>query len=149
MSHSLTSTLRVTAHEPEIARVAVRKEQFLVGRPLEIDAASSRISPLEYALGALAGEVVNGLRQFAWRRRVDVEHVEALVTGELEHGLAYLEVVGEGGPPRLARVQLKVFVASNDEAGVRRLWTDLLDRLPLVGTLRSAMPVELDLVMTA
>jgi hypothetical protein len=148
MSDAFVSTLRVTAHEPDEARVSVRKAQFVVGRPLELDAASGRIGALEYALGALAGEVVNGLRHFAWRRRVDVEQVEALVTGELAHGLAYLDVVGEDDPPRLARVHLKVFVASADEPGVRALWTHLIARLPLLGTLRAAVPIQLDLIVT-
>lgn len=144
----MTVTLRVTAHEPERARVSVRKEQFIVGRPLELDAASPRIGAVEYAIGALAGEVVNGVRQFAWRRRVDLEHVEALVTADLAHELAYLEVVGEEGAPRIDRVHLKVFIASADEPGIRRLWTDLLDRLPLLGTLRVAVPIDLDLIVT-
>jgi hypothetical protein len=147
-TEGLVTTLRVTAHDPDVARVSVRKEQFLVGRPLELDAASPRIGALEYALGALAGELVNGIRQFAWRRRLDVEHVEALITGELEHGLAYLEVVGEEGSPRLARVHLKVFVASADEPGLRRLWTEMTERLPLLGTFRAAMPIQLDLIVT-
>ena len=142
-------SLRVTAHNPDVARVSVRKEQFLVGRPLEFDAASPRIGALEYALGALAGELVNGLRQFAWRRRIELDRVEALVTGELEHGLAYLEVIGEKGAPRLARVHLKVFVESADEPGVRRLWTDVLERLPLLVTLQSAVPIHLALVVTS
>ncbi len=131
-----------------MARVSVRNEQFLVGRPLELDPASRRIAALELAVGALAGEVINGLREFAWRRRVDVEHVEALVTAELENGLAYLEVVGEEGSPRIARVHIKVFVASADEPAIRQLWNDVLERLPLLGTLRSAIPMHLELIVT-
>ena len=142
-------TLRVTAHESEIARASVRNQQFAIGRPLELDGASPRISALEYALGALAGEVVNGIRQFAWRRRVDVEHAEALVTADLADALAYLEVVGEEGSPRLARVRVKVFVASGDQTAVRTLWDDLLDRLPLLGTFRAAVPVDLELTVTS
>src|SRR5262249_35844776 len=102
----------------------------------------------EYALGALAGEVVNGLRVFAERHRVEVDRVEAVVTGELEHGLAYLEVVGEAGQPRIARVRLKVFVRTGDEAGVRRLWSELAERLPLYCTMRAAFPIDLELAIT-
>jgi hypothetical protein len=148
MTNDLTCTLRVTAGDPDVARVAVRNEQFLVGRPLELDSASRRIAALEYALGALAGEVLNGLRHFAWRRCVDLEHAEALVTGDVENGLVYLEVVGERGRPRLSAVRIKVFVASSDEPAVRRLWSDVLERLPLLGTLRSAIPVHLELIVT-
>jgi hypothetical protein len=138
----------VTAGDRDVARALVRNQQFLVGRPLELDAGAPRIAAMEYALGALAGEVINGLRYFAWRRRLDIEHAEALITGELEHGLAYLEVVGEEGPPRLSRVHLKVFIACADEPALRRLWTEVEDRLPLLGTLRSAIPVHLELNVT-
>jgi hypothetical protein len=141
-------TLRVTAAGPDVARVAVRRQQFTVGRPIEFDESSPRIAALEYALGALAGEVVNGLRVFASRRRIEVDRIEAVVTGELERGLAYLEVVGEGVQPRIARVHLQVFAASPDEPGLRRLWGELPDRLPLVCTMRSAFPIDLTLTMT-
>src|SRR6185436_3202717 len=99
-------------------------------------------------LGALAGEVVSGLRDFAWRRRVDVDQIEAIVSGELEDALAYLEVVGESGRPRIARIHLKVFVSSPDEHAVRRLWEEMLDRLPLVCTMREAVRLELELTCT-
>lgn len=148
MNHEIVCALRVTAHEPDVARVSVRKEQFRVGRPLEFDPASPRISALEYALGALASEVVNGIRHFAWRRRLEVDEVEALITGELVHGLSYLEVLGEHGEPRIAGINLKVFVACADEAGVRRLWEDIVNRLPLLATLRLAVPIRLNVIVT-
>jgi len=138
----------VTATDRDVARVSVRRHQFSVGRPIEFDEASPRIAALEYALGALAGEVVSGLRDFTWRRRVDIDQIEAIVTGELEGALAYLEVVGEVGRPRIVRVHLKVFVASPDEQAVRRIWEEMLDRLPLVCTLREVVRLELELMCT-
>ena len=96
---SITSSLRVTAHGPAVARVSVGRRWFSVGRPVEFDDASPHLAALEYALGAVGGEVVNGLREFAHRRRLPIDAVEALVTGELQNGLAYLEVIGESGPP--------------------------------------------------
>ena len=141
-------TLRVTTSGSDEAHVSIRRRQFAIGRPIELDEASPRISALEYALGALAGEVVNGLREFAWRHRIDIDHTEAVVTGSVEHGLTYLEVVGEEGRPKIARVQIKIFVATADEVGVRRLWSTLLERLPLVCTMRLAFPIDLELMMT-
>lgn len=148
MIHGMTCTLRVTAPEPETARVSVRRQQFIVGRPLELDEATPRVAALEYALGALGAEIVNGLRVFADRRRVEVDHVEAVVTATLVNELAYFEVVGESGPPRIARLHLKVFVASPDASGIRQLWPTLLERLPLLDTLRLAVPTDLDLTFT-
>lgn len=148
MENGITCTLRVTAPERDVARVTTRRHQFAVGRPLELDEASPRIAALEYALGAVAAEAVNGLRVFAARRRLELDAVEALITGELTHGLAYLEVVGEPAPPTIARIRLQVFVASAEEAAVRALWKQLLDRLPLACTLRLAVPIESELIIT-
>jgi hypothetical protein len=145
---AITCTLRVTAADREIARVTSRQQQFAVGRPMELDEMAPRVSALEYALGAIAAEVVNGLRVFAARRRVELDAVEALITGELRNGLAWLEVIGEPTPPTIARIRLQVFVAAPDEAAVRGLWRDLLDRLPLACTLRLAVPIEIDVTIT-
>src|SRR3954452_25575415 len=109
---AITISLRVTAPGPAFARVSAGRRHFSIGRPVEFDDASSHVSAIEYALGAVGGEVVNGLREFPRRRRVPIDAVEALVTGELHHGLTYLEVVGEASPPRLARVAVKVFASA-------------------------------------
>jgi hypothetical protein len=144
----VTITLRITAPERDIARVSVRRHQFSVGRPLELDEASPRVAALEYALGAVGGEVVNGLRTFAWRRRVAIDAVEAVVTCELEHELSYLEVIGEQSQPRIASIHVKVFAGSADQPAIRRLFDDMLDKLPLVCTLRAAVSVTIQLVAT-
>lgn len=145
----ITVSLRVTAPDPGAARVSIGRRQFSIGRPLEFDEASPRVSAIEYALGAVGGEVVNGLRAFADRRRLPIDAVEAVVTGELENGLAYLEVVGEQGPPRITRIHVKVFVASGDAAAARALFEHMLDRLPLVCTLRAAVALTIDLNLTS
>ena len=145
---AITVSLRVTAPGPAAARVSVGRRHFSIGRPIEFDEASPHVAALEYALGAVGGEVVNGLREFARRRRVIIDAVEALVAGELEGGLTYLEVVGERERPRLRRIAIRVFVASADEAATRALFDETLDRLPLLSTLRQATDVEVELVHT-
>src|SRR3954462_4115145 len=102
-------SLRGTAPGPPAARVSAGRRHFSIGRPVEFDEASPHVAALEYALGAVGGEVVNGLREFARGRRLPIDAVEALVTGELQDGLAYLEVIGETGRPRLRRISIKVF----------------------------------------
>ena len=67
---TITISLRVTAPGPADARVSVGRRQFSIGRPVEFDDASPHVAALEYALGAVGGEVVNGLREFARRRRL-------------------------------------------------------------------------------
>jgi hypothetical protein len=142
-------SLRVTAPDRGVARVSVGRRQFSIGRPLEFDEGSPHVAAIEYALGAVGGEVVNGLRAFADRRRLSIDAVEAVVSGLLENGLTYLEVIGEEGRPRIARIHVKVFAAVRDAVATRALFDEMLDRLPLVCTLRAALPLEIELVLTS
>jgi hypothetical protein len=144
-----TIMLRVTAPDRETARVSSRRNQFPVGRPLEFDGTSPRLSAVEYALGALGGEMVNGLREFARRRRIEIDAIEATVAAELENELTYLEVIGETGEPRIASVSFKVFVASPDGERIRALFDHMLDRLPLFCTLRATVRLNTELILTS
>lgn len=145
---AITISLRVTAPGPA-ARVSANRRQFSIGRPVEFDDASPHVAAIEYALGAVGGEIVNGLREFARRRRLTIDAVEALVSGELKHGLVYLEVIGETGRPRIRRIAVKVFVASPDHGATRALFDDMIERLPLVSTLREAVDLDIELVQTS
>jgi hypothetical protein len=147
--NAITISLRVTAPDDDVARVSAGRRQFSIGRPVEFDDASPRVAAIEYALGAVGGEIVNGLRVFAGRRRLAIDAIEAVVTGELENGLTYLEVIGEQGQPKIARIHVKVFVASGDAAATGALLDHLLDRLPLVCTLRAALDLSVALIHTS
>jgi hypothetical protein len=142
-------TLRITTTDQNTARVSVRQQQFVVGRPLEFDRLAPRIASVEYALGALGAEAATGLRLFAHRRRVVLDDVEALVTGELENDVAFLEVVGGPEQTRIARAQIKLFAAAPDHEAVRRLWSEAERRLPLLCTFRSAAHVDIELILTS
>src|SRR3954471_23615772 len=146
---AITMSLRVTATARASARVSVGRRQFPIGRPVEFDEASPHVSALEYALGAVGGEMVNGLREFARRRRIAIDAIEALVTGDVEHALTYLEVVGETEPPKIARIAVKLFVSAVDETAIRALFAELIDRLPLTCTLRAAVEMTTDLILTS
>jgi hypothetical protein len=145
---TIAFSLRVTAPGPDVARVSIGRRQFSIGRPLEFDEASPHVAAIEYALGAVGGEIVNGLRAFADRRRLSIDAVEAVVSAALESGLTYLEVIGEQGHPKIARIHVKVFVSARDAVGTRTLFDHMLDRLPLVCTLRAALALTTELILT-
>jgi len=145
--NAITLSLRITASD-SAARATAGRRQFPIGRPIEFDEASPHVSAIEYALGAVGGELVNGLREFARRRRMVIDDIEAIVTGELTNGLAYLEVIGEGGEPSLSRIAVKLF-ASTPDANVRAVFDEMVKRLPLVNTLRKTVDLHIDLVLTA
>ena len=146
---TIAFSLRVTAPSPDLARVSIGRRQFSIGRPLEFDEASPHVSAIEYALGAVGGEIVNGLRAFADRRRLRIDAVEAVVSATLESGLTYLEVIGEQGQPKIARIHVKVFVSALDVAATHTVFEDMLGRLPLVCTLRAALVLTTELVLTS
>ena len=146
--NAITVSLRVTATARAAARVSAGRRHFSIGRPIEFDEASAHVSALEFALGAVGGEIVNGLREFARRRRIEIDAIEALVSGDVEHALTYLEVVGETRPPRLVRIAVKVFVSATDEAAIRVLFCELIERLPLTCTLRATVDMTIDLIFT-
>jgi hypothetical protein len=126
----------------------VRRHQFAVGEPVQFDAESELVAGLEYVLGALGADLVTGLQRAARRRRIVVDHVEAIVSGTLDNPLTYLGVVGEAGHPGLARIVARVYVgADEDETALEEAWREALGRSPFVGVLARA--IELDLTLKA
>ncbi len=141
-----TWTLRIGAADHGQATVFTRQHQFRVGAPVHFDRAYEAVSALEYALGALGADVVNGLQILARKRRVPVDQIEAVVAGELDNPLTYLGVVGEAGHPGLGKVRVKVYLASSEEeAAIQRLWQEMLATSPLVRTFQAAVQLELSL----
>ncbi|HXH05324.1 MAG TPA: OsmC family protein [Vicinamibacterales bacterium] len=140
-------SVRISANEPGVSRAFVRRHRFLVGDPVQFDAAYPHVTALEYALVALGAELAGGLRALARTRRVAIEELEALVTGELNNPLICLGVLGETGHPGLERVRVKLYVRAPDPEAVRALWDTLLARSPLTCTLRAAVRLELELAV--
>ena len=141
-----TWSLRVTAAAGETATALVRRHQFTAGRPLHFDAEYPNIAPIEYALGAVGAEAVNGLRGGARRARLRIDGVEAVVLAELQNPLAYFDVVGIPGHPALARVRLKLYVATPDDpAAVEQLWNRTRPKLPLAGVFDAAGLLDITL----
>ena len=141
-----TWTLRVSAAGKDRATVFARTHQYSVGAPVQFDAAYDAITALEYVLGAIGADIVNGFQTLARKRRVEVDQVEAVVGGKLNNPLTYLGVVGESGHPGLERVSVKVYVASiAAEEEVRRVWQETLDKSPLVRTFQPAIRFEINL----
>jgi hypothetical protein len=139
-----TWTLRVSTTHTDCASVFVRKHRFDVGAPVHFDVEYDAISALEYVLGAIGADIVNGLQALARKRRLEIDHIEAVVQGELNNPLTHLGVIGEEGHPGLEKVSVKVYVASLEaEAEIQRLWQEMLARSPLVWTFQSAIQFEL------
>ena len=145
-----TWTLRVSAMGRGEATVFTRQHQFRVGAPVHFNRAYGAVSALEYVLGAMGADLVNGLQMLARRRRVVIDQLEAVVVGALNNPLTYLGVVGESGHPGLENVHIRVYLASpEEEAVIQRLWHEMLATSPLVRTFQTAIHLELSLQMSA
>ena len=145
-----TWSLRVSATGRDRATVFTRQHQFRVGAPVHFDRAYEAVSALEYVLGAIGADLVNGIQTLGRSWRVAIERVEAVVEGELNNPLTYLGVVGETGHPGLETVRVRVYLASlEDETVIQRLWQEVLARSPLVHTFQAAIQLELKLQTVA
>ena len=58
-------------------------------------------------------------------------------------------MIGETGRPRIRRIAIKVFVASVDDMATRALFDEMIECLPLVCTLREALDLDVELVLTS
>ena len=98
-----------------------RSHAFEVGAALPFDVEGSRITALEYLLGALGGDLVGGFRIVARQRRLVIDEIEATVDATLDNPLTHLGVVGEEGHPGLERVAIRVHIATlePEERGAR------------------------------
>jgi hypothetical protein len=139
-------TLRVGSTGDGPATVFVRKHQYEVGAPVQFDPQYQYVTALEYVLGALAADVVNGLKSIASTRRVAIENIEGVVKGELNNPLTHLGVVGETGHSGIEKIELRVYVSSlADHAAIQTIWDETLARSPLVRTLSPLVHLTLGL----
>lgn len=144
MPEESTWKVRIASRGRDHATVYARTQQFEVGAPLSFDPQHPRTTALEYLLGSLGGDLVNGLRAALDRQRIPVDHIEAVVTGELLNPLAFFGVIGEEGHPGVQRIAVQVFVSTlAPEERVRTAWEELLGRSPAVQTLQHAIALEL------
>lgn len=64
-------SVRVSASGQDQAAVFVRKHRYEVGLPVHFDEEYDRVAALEYVLGAIGADIVNGLQSLA-RSRVEM-----------------------------------------------------------------------------
>lgn len=146
MTNGVPWKVRVASRGRDHATVYVRGQQFDIGAPLSFDPQHVRVTALEYLLGSIGGDLVNGLRSALDRRRIPIDHIEAVITGDLNNPLAFFGVIGEPGHPGLQRVTVQVYVSTVEpEARVLPVWDEVLQRSPAANTFRHAIAFELHL----
>ncbi len=143
---SFTWSVRIAANDQGRVTAFVRRHQFEIGAAVQFDEEDKRVSALEYVLGAIGADLVNGMKLLAQKRRVDIYEVEAVVQGELNNALTHLGVVGEKGHPGLQKVVVNVYVSSTEQkSAIEQVWDEVLKRSPLVHTLKPTIDLQLNL----
>lgn len=127
----------------------VRAHRFEIGAPIHFDELYPHVTALEYALSAIGADLVGTLQALARRRRIVLDNVEAVVSGELNNPLTFLDVVGEEGHPGLELVRTTVYVSSAAaEEELQALWNDAIQKSPLVRTFKDSVALDLILKIT-
>jgi OsmC-like protein len=140
--------VRIRQEGTESASVSVRNHSFRVGPAVVFDPEASRISALEYVLGAVGADIVASFSAAARRCRLEIDQVEASVQGTLQNPLTYLGVVGEEGHPGLNRIKVRVYISSASPAdAIERAWKESLTRSPLAQTFKEFMEVSYKLLL--
>ncbi len=135
--------LRVASTAGDKVAAYVRGERFEIGAALTFDEKYRGVSALEALAGALAADVVNGLRLRARQRRLELGEIEGVVKLWLVNPLTFLEVLGEAGDPAIERLHLQLYLSTLEpESAIRELLDYTLTRSPLYLTLLKAAKVE-------
>lgn len=130
-------SLRARWLEGEQASVYTRNLSFNVEQQASFKENATHPSAVEYLLGALASDLLTGFATQATRQGVELDALEARVSGYLSNPLVYLGVVGDEGHPGFEEIECQLYItAEADEATLQQIWQTVQRRAPVLNTLR-------------
>ncbi len=139
-------TSRVRWLGEDRATAYTRNHAFTVGGQASFREADAYPDAVEYLLGALGGDLISGFASHATRRGVEVDAMEASISGRLNNPLVFLGVVGESGHPGFETISCTLYVSADaDEQTMKEIWQTTLARSPLVNTLDRCVDLTLNL----
>ena len=128
------------------ATAYTRNHAFTVSGQASFREADAHPDAVEYLLGALGGDLISGFASQATRRGVEVDAIEASISGRLNNPLVLLGVVGESGHPGFETISCTLYVSADaDEKILKEIWQTTLARSPLVNTLDRCVGLTLNL----
>jgi uncharacterized OsmC-like protein len=123
-----------------------RNHAFAVGGQASFREADAHPDAVEYLLGALGGDLISGFASHAARRGIEIDAMEASVSGRLDNPLVFLGVVGESGHSGFRAIACTLYVSADaDENILEEIWQTTLERSPLANTLDRCVDLDLDL----
>ncbi len=138
--------VRVQRTATRVTRAYARGQSFDVGSQASLRDVDPYPSAIEYALGALGGDLVCGLERAAASEGLQLHAVEIALNGRLDNILVQLGVVGEHGHAGFSRIDGTVYVSADcDDAALDHAWRTTLVRSPLYNTLSRCASVTINL----
>jgi hypothetical protein len=139
-------TARVRGDGDNRSTAYARSQSFVICRQASFAESDPHPSAVEYLLGALGGDLVNGFSAAAARRGIIMYAIEASVSGRLDNPLVVLGVVGETGHPGFESIHASLFVSADAaDEDLDPVWEEVLARSPLVNTLRRCVTLSLSM----
>jgi hypothetical protein len=128
------------------ARAYAGKSAFDVGSQASLRDSDPLPSSVEYALGALGGDLICGFEREAAARRIAITGIEMTLSGRLNNVLVHLGVIGETGHAGFESINGVVYIGSGaEETAIRDAWHAALHRSPLFNTFSRAAEIALSL----
>jgi hypothetical protein len=145
-----TFPIRVQRTPASAVRAYARGQSFEVGSQASLREVDPHPSAVEYALGALGGDLLCGLERAAASEGLRLHALELTLSGRLENILVHLGVVGEQGHPGVATIDGTLYVSTDsDHRAVEAAWRIALARSPLYNTLSRCASVSIHLRVTS
>jgi uncharacterized OsmC-like protein len=143
-------TVRVHLTGDQESKAYSRNQSFAVKKQASFSQEDSHPSAVEYFLGALGGDIVNGYAFQAKKAGIVIEDMELTITGRLSDPLAFLGVVGAEGSPGFHSIQATLYVsADSDKSKLDEVWKSTLKSSPLVNTLQHSINLLLHMQVMA
>jgi hypothetical protein len=141
-------SVRVRTESISAITALARNHSWQVGEPITFAPKDELPSAVEMAIGALAADLVGGLRRICRLRRIPFDRAEMSLRWTLDNALVYVDVVGEEGDPGIAAIEGVLYVSSFEDEAIDEAWQETLRRSPLYTTLGKAVPIDLRLSVT-
>jgi hypothetical protein len=127
--------VRVQRAGAGVARAYARAQSFDIGSQASLRDSDPQPSAVEYALGALGGDLLCGLERTAERQGLRLYGLEIALRGRLDNILVHLGVVGEAGNAGFGAIDGTIYVSTDGEpAAIESAWQTTLQRSPLYNT---------------
>jgi uncharacterized OsmC-like protein/TusA-related sulfurtransferase len=129
--------------ESPVVRAYARNHSFDVGQPASFDTTESAPGAIEYLLGALGGCLAQGLRWRASLRGIEIYALEVTLTTKLHDPFVFLGLA-QGKRAGLQAIEGRLFLDCDaDEETLIELWDEVQQRSPILDSLKSPIPVEI------